>query len=133
MELWFPVVRAPLKVAEIHSETERRKRLMFDDTITKKLGDPVSTLETLPAQNFVPYSEGELDPPLVIDEDLVTSTEDAAFEKPMTDLLINTESSLLQGEMTKPSKAIGRTQDVHDNIIGTYDTNPLLNTMIYDV
>ena len=33
----------------------------------------------------------------------------------------------------KPVKVIRRTQDVHGNIIGTYDSNLLLNTMIYDV
>ena len=67
----------------------------------------MSTQDTLPAQNFVPYSEGGLEPPLIIDEDPVISAGDAAFEKPMTNLLINAELSLPQGETIKPAKVIG--------------------------
>ena len=122
-----------LKVAEIHSESEKRKRAIFDDIILKNLGDPLFTAPSLPVQDFVPYSDSELDPPLVLDEDTVTHTGEAMFEKPLTDMIINAELSLSQGELMQPAKVIGRSKDEHGKIVGTYDTNPLLNTLVYDV
>ena len=123
----------PLKVADIHYETEKWKRAIFDDIILKKLGDPIFTPPSLPVQDFVPYSDGELDPPLILDEDPVTPTGKAMFEKPLTDMIINAELSLPQGELMQPAKVIGRYKDAHGKIVGTYDTNPLMNTLVYDV
>ena len=123
----------PLKVEELHSETEKRKRAIFDDIIRKKLGDPIFTPPSLPAQDFVPYSDGELDPPLILDEDPVTPKGGSMFEKPLTDMVINAELSLPQGELMQPAKVIGRSKDEHGKIVGTYDTNSLLNTLVYDV
>ena len=33
----------------------------------------------------------------------------------------------------KKAKVVGRSKDDNGNIIGKYDRNPLLNTMVYDV
>ena len=70
----------PLKVEKLHSETEKRKRAIFDDIIRKKLGDHIFTPPSLPAQDFVSYSDGDLDPHLILDEDPVTPKGGAMFE-----------------------------------------------------
>ena len=58
----------------------------------------------------------------------------SVFEKPITDYWIHAEVSLPQGEKMKSVKVVGRSKDDEDgNIVGNYDDNPHLNTMLYDV
>ena len=125
----------PLLPEEITSESEKRKRAIFDDLITKKLGDSLTKPIKPPAPDYVPYADGELDPVLVheVDEDPVDADGTAVFEKPITDHWLNAELRLPQGENVKSAKVIGRSKDADGNVIGTYDNNPLLNTMLYDV
>ena len=33
----------------------------------------------------------------------------------------------------KKVKIVGRSKDYYENIIGKYDSNPMLNTMVYNV
>lgn len=95
----------------------------------------MSTPSKSHAPDYVPYADGELDPTPIheIDEDPVDVDGTAVFEKPITDHLINAELQLPQGEKLQSAKVIGRSKDIDGNIIGTYDHNPILNTMIYDV
>ena len=39
---------------------------------------------------------------------------------------------LPQGEEMKKAKVVGRSKGEDGNIIGKYDSNPMLNTMVYD-
>ena len=43
------------------------------------------------------------------------------------------ELILPQGENVNSVKVIGRYKDADVNVVGTYDNNPLLNTMLYNV
>ena len=47
-----------LRSSELHSETEKRKRIMFDDIILKNLGNCVSKPTTTDAPDHVLYSDG---------------------------------------------------------------------------
>jgi hypothetical protein len=49
--------------------------------------------------------------------------------------LINADVLLAQGQDLKAAKVLRRAKDHQDgsNIVGTYDDNPILNTMVYDV
>jgi hypothetical protein len=125
----------PLLPAELTSESEKRKRAIFDDIIMNKLGTAMSTPPKPPPSDFIPYADGELDPPPIheVDEDPVNGDGTAVFEKPITDHLINAELRLPQGENLQSAKVIGRSKDEHGLNVGTYDSNPLLNTMLYDV
>jgi hypothetical protein len=125
----------PLLPAELTAETEKRKRAIFDDLIMTKLGSALSSPSKPPPSDYVPYADGELDPPPLheLDEDPVDNDGTAVFEKPITDHLINAELSLPQGENLKSAKVIGRSKNEHGVTIGTYNNNPLLNTMVYDV
>ena len=124
-----------LTSSEIHSESERRKRSIFDDAIKAKLGDSMVKSTMLPPSTYVPYSDGNLDPHALheIDEDPVHTNGSTAFEKPLTDHWINAELNLPQGEHMKRAKVIGRSTDADGNVIGQYDQNPVLNSMTYDV
>ena len=85
----------PLSKAETTSEVERRKRDVFTDTITKKLGNSM-TKPPKPPPDYVPYEDGELDPiPLEdFDEDPIDSNGISTFEKPVIDHLIHAEVML---------------------------------------
>ena len=124
-----------LNKAEIHSETEKRKRAIFDDIILKKLGDSVRKPEKPIRGNFVPYAD-EVDPDpvqLPDDNDPIDTDGTSVFEKPITDQWINAELKLPQGELIRTAKVLGQSKDGDGQPVGMYDPNPLLNTAIYDV
>ena len=55
------------------------------------------------------------------------------LKKRITDHLIHAELYLPQGEDMKAAKVVGCTKDEDGNIIGTYDYDPMLKSMVYDV
>ncbi len=125
----------PLSDDEVNSEPERRKRLTFDNAITSKLGDSLTKPQQPLPTDYVPYADGELDPPPIheVDEDPADSDGTSVFEKPITDHWINAELTLPQGEKMQTAKVIRRSTDDNGKVIGKYDGNPLLNTLMYDV
>ena len=88
-----------------------------------------------PASDFIPYSDGDEVDPLNIptDNDPADKDRTSVLEKPITDQLLHCEVSLPQGEEYQTAKVMSRFKDVNGNIVGGYDDNPLLNTMVYDV
>ena len=83
--------------------------------------------------DFIPYSDGDLALPYPheVDEYPVQSDGISVFEKSNTDHRINAELKLTQYEMRKV-KVFSQSKDDNGHIIGKYDINPVLNTMIYD-
>lgn len=67
----------------------------------------------------MPYSDGDLDIPPLTPED--------------QDLLIHSEVHLPQGEKIRAGKVIRRSCDENGAITGSYNENPILNTLVYDV
>ena len=88
-----------------------------------------------PPSAFIPYSGGDLDLPALheVDEDPFHPYGAAVFENPITDIWIHAELNLPQGEVMKRVKLVRLSKDEDGNIIGKYDNNPMLNTMVYDV
>ena len=125
----------PLKTAKSTSETELRKRQLFDTLIRSKLGDSMVKPTTPLPTDYIPYSDGNMDPPSLheIDEDPVQPNGATVFEKPITDHWIHAELNLPQGEEMKAARVIGRSKNRDGNVIGSYNDNPLINTMVYDV
>ena len=125
-----------LTPSEISSPIEERKRQAFDAVITAKLGDSMS-MPAKPLPDFIePYeddSESGSPSSLPDDNDPISSPGVAMFEKPITDRLIHSELYLPQGEEMQAAKVIRRSKDADGNIIGTYDDNPMLNSLVYDV
>lgn len=125
----------PLTPAETTSEVEKQKRYAFNNKIKSKLGDSMTKPTKPLPKDYIPYADGNLDPPALheVDEDPVQPNGTAVFEKPITDHWINAELNLPQGEQMKPARVVGRSKDQNGNVIGSYDSNPMLNTMLYDV
>ena len=125
-----------LRKEELYSEVEKRKRQLFDDLIRSKMGDSMRfpPKDAIP-QSYTPYSDdSESDFPRLPDEnDPADSSNVSTFEKPITDQLIHCEVNLPQGDQIRQAKVIARSKDENGNIIGSYDVNPLLNTLVYDV
>ena len=127
----------PLTVSELHSPTEKQKRDLFDKLIREKLGDSITVTQLSKPENSpdladYQYDEGE-EPPIIPDEDPVDADGKAVFDQPYSDLLLNAEVLLPQGEDIKSAKVIGRSKDSNGDVVGEYDANPLLNSLLYDV
>ena len=120
---------------ELHSDSEKKKRNLFDSIIVKKLGDSMHRPESSSFPEWTPYEDDDNFSSLHIpdDQDPVDEKGSTAFEKPITDRWINAELNLPLGETMEYAKVIGRTHDDNGNVIGTYDDNPILNSMTYDV
>ena len=120
------------------NDIEQRKRQIFSDAIRQRYGDSIS-LPPEPdpdAATYVPYldNDDETKPtPLLDDEDPVDNQGRPISEQPLFDRLINAELSLPQGEEMQNARVLRRSKDQNGNIIGSYDDNPILNTIVYDV
>ena len=69
----------------------------------------------------------------ILDEDTVDETGKGVFETPFTELIIHANVVLPRGEELHSGKVTGQTKYLDVNLIKTYDQNPLLNSMLYDV
>ena len=121
----------PLNKAELVSDIEKRKRTVFDDLIAKKLGTSM-TKPPKPPDNVEPYSDGNLDPISIddVNEDPIDNSGRSVFEKPVLDHLIHAEVTLPQGENMQLAKVVGRTRNDNGTQIGTFDIDPMLNTLV---
>ena len=124
-----------LRWDEIHSQLEIEKRKVFDSIIRHKLGDSISLPDKSNKATLVPYADDETPQPPTLpnDDDPVTKDGLAAFERPMTDTLINAEVTLPHDDRMQCAKVISRVLDANGDFIGDYDNNPVLNTMMYNV
>ena len=124
-----------LRPSEVNSTTEQRKRKLFDDRVEKKLGSSMEFPTKDSKSKYIPYEDDSGDaPPLIPDDnDPVEANGKAMFEKPITDMLIHSEVHLPQGDTMRSAKVLGRSKGPDGKIIGSYDHNPLLNTLVYDV
>ena len=123
-----------LRPDEITSPSEITKRTLFDDLIRIKLGDAAKFPDPPPNPRIQgPNNNGNIDE---LDEDSDNDEEDfnlPEVTQPMTDPLINAEVHLPQGEELKAATVTGRSLDPQGETVGTYHSNPMLNTMVYDV
>ena len=109
----------------------------FGDVILSKFGNSMSLPSAPPPADE--FTEEHLlqehdDIPVEIPlEDPVDASGRAVYEKPFTDYLIHAEVLLPQGEGIQSAKVKGRSRDLNGNVIGTFDTNPILNSIVYDV
>ena len=108
---------------------------MFDNLIKSKLGDSMSIPPSPLVTTYIHYSDGiELELVQLPDnKDPVDKENNTIFEKPITDHWIHVELNLPQGEELRRAKVISRTKDKDGSIRGTYDDQPNLNSLIYDI
>ena len=130
-----------LSLVEINKDSEKSKRLIFDKLITQKLGDSTNlppspikpSFSELDEYNYDPRESDSDEPIGWIDGDPIEPDGTAVFENSRSDTLINAEVLLPQGEDIITAKVKGRHVTENGEVVGKYNTNPTLNSIIYDV
>jgi hypothetical protein len=80
------------------------------------------------------YSDEDTEPMEMPEiDDPVDATGVAVNQQPLYDKMIHHEVVMAQGDKMRPAKVIGRTIGPDGHTIGTYNENPVLNSMVYDV
>ena len=126
----------PLKVEETHSEREKEMRRIFDRLIERRWGTamtPPNCTTTDTDDSYDEYEDDYEDPRVLPDiEDTVDSKGKLLNQMPAYDQL-KAEVSLQLGDDMELGKVTQRAVGPDGNVAGTYDDNPMLNTMIYEV
>jgi hypothetical protein len=133
----------PLKVDEIHSAQEQQKRKIFDGLIERRHGTSINPpLIISDDENNENYSDNEFeeyeddDEPARITpdiEDMVDVNGKLLNQQPAYDQILHSEVSLQMGEDMIVGRVTKRAIDLDGIVAGTYDENPYLNSMIYEV
>ena len=125
---------SPTNTAEVN------KRTAFDAEIKERLGDSIAVEEQTqrksmdPTNNFDYEDHDELEPINVIPEaDATDATGRPLNQQSVADLLINAEVLLPQGDSQLLAKVIRRSIDSNGIATGSFDENPMLNSLVYDV
>lgn len=113
---------------------EARKREIFASATSDKFGDSMSPPpEPLSDKDFVPYEDDEVEPLTMPESDPLDANGCPISEQPYFDRLIHAELTLPQGEELQNARVVGRHKDSDGNVVGTFNENPILNTIVYDV
>ncbi len=121
------------------NESEVAKREAFTSSIRAHLGDsmsaPVNPLSDDPCDDWdLDLYEDDEDggAPSIPEADFVDAAGKPVLQQSFADTLINAEVLLPHEESTALATVLRRTVDENGRMIGTYNDNPLLNTMVYD-
>ena len=88
----------PLTVAELNSDTEKKKREIFDACIEKRWGTAAYP-SAPPVTPFVPYEDDEETPHEIPEmDDPVDPTGNAVDQQPLYDKMIHAEVVMPQGD-----------------------------------
>ena len=125
-----------LTTEEIHSNSEKLMRKYFDDSIKKIHDDSMSLTDKTPEPNYMSLSDIDDEDEYPVDipyDDPVDATSKAIYDNPFTDIMVHAKVNSPQGESVQFDKVQGITKEDDGNIFGTFDSNPILNSIIYDV
>jgi hypothetical protein len=125
-----------LTVAEIHNPIEQRKRKVFDELIERRWGTSISPPKTgneekPEFENYADEDEPERAVPDI--EDAVDTNGRLLDQQPAYDAIINAEVQLQLGEEFVTGKVKQRALGPDGKVTGSYDDNPMLNSIIYEV
>jgi hypothetical protein len=128
----------PLKPKELRSENETRKRKLFDELIERRWGTSINPPKVESTENddnfFEEYNDSDDFARVIPDiEDSVDSTGKLINQQPAYDAMLNAEVRMNVGNYVANGKVKRRAIGADGKLIGTYDDNPILNTMIYEV
>ena len=120
------------------NEVEAQKRVSFNADITAKLGDSVK-LPSNPLPDWVepdwdsePYGDDTTPEHEPFEADLVDAAGKPILMHSLTDVLINAEVLLSKDDSTALARVIRRAVDSNGKVIGEWDSNPILNTLVYE-
>ena len=132
-------VRA-LQLAEIHSDTEKRKRDVFDALIERRWGSPMNIpntddieMTTDTENNDDKNNDNETTKNRIDIEDSVDSQGALINQLPAYDRLLNAEIMVQSEEGQVSGKVTKRVLGPDGKVAGKYDDNPYLNSIIYEV
>ena len=130
----------PLQLAELHSDTEKRKQAIFDVLIERRWGSPMNTPNTDDANittntenNEVDNDETTTSKQHIDIEDSVDSQGRLMNQLPAYDNLLNAEIMVQAEEGQVSGKVIKQALGLDGKVIGKYDDNPYLNSIMYEV
>jgi hypothetical protein len=123
----------------VSNEVELAKRTVYNADVRSKLGDSIK-LPSKRLPKFVqqdwdaePYDDYEVEKPLEpFEADLLDAAGRPILMHSLTDVLINAEVLLDHGDSAALARVIRRTVDSDGNVIGSWDSNPILNTLVYE-
>ena len=128
------------QLAELHSDTEKLKRDIFDALIERRWGLPMSTPNKDDADITTDTEDNEIDDndettsKRHIDiEDSVDSQGTLMNQLPAYDRLLNAEIMVQAEEGQVSGKVIKRVFGPDGKVAGKYDNNPYLNSIMYKV
>jgi hypothetical protein len=120
------------------NEVKALKRASFTAEITSKLGDSVR-LPSTPLPEMVepdwdsePYGDDSTPVLKPFEADLVDAANKPILMHSLTDALINAEVLLSKDDSTALSRVGSRAVDSNGKVIGKWDSNPIINTLVYE-
>ena len=128
-----------LQLAELHSDTEKWKRVIFDALIEKRWGSPISTPNKDDADMTTHTEDNEVDDEETtskqhIDiEDSIDSQGTLMNQLLAYDRLLNAEIMVQAEEGQVSGKVIKREFGPDGKVAGKYDDNTYLNSIMYEV
>ena len=122
------------------NEVESTKRATYNASITRILGDSVAVpVGPLPdpqeedPYDLEPYGDDVHDDvPLMPEADFVDAAGKPMLQQSFTDTLINVDVLLPKGDSDALAKVMRRSVDANGKVIGSFNENPLLNTILYE-
>ncbi len=115
------------------------KRTAYNADVREKLGDSIK-LPSKRLPKFVlqdwdvePYDDDEVNKLLEpFEADLLDAAGRPILMRYLTDVLINEEVLLDHGESAALARVIRQAVNLDGNVIGSWDSNPILNTLVYE-
>jgi hypothetical protein len=125
------------------NKVETEKHSLFIVAIHGVLGDSVKIPKNVPLDNNAtkafdalwdldPYEDDDEVLPFIPDADLKDAAGKPFEVCSVADALINMEEMLPNGNSMAIAKVVRRGVDDEDRFVGTFNNNPLLNTLLYD-
>jgi hypothetical protein len=113
---------------EIDSPIEQQKRGEFDNAIKRRLGDSISLADIITDQTPI---EKPVDDPSIPEADDIGEPDD--YDQ-FLDQFLGAEVLLAQdGEHMQSAQVVKRVVDENGRAKGSYNSNPMLNTRVYEV
>jgi hypothetical protein len=124
-----------LTTAEIHSPIKIKKHEVFNALIERRWGMSISPLKPGNDQPEFESYEDDDEPQQIVPEieDIVDSTSKVLDQQPAYDRLINAKVQLQLGDELAVGKVTQHAVGPDGRVVGTYDDNPMLNSIVYDV
>jgi hypothetical protein len=125
------------------NEVESEKRSLFNVAIHNVLGDSVRIPKVIPLDNDAtkafdalcdldPYEDDDQILPVMPNADLKDAAGKPFDVRSFADALINAEVMLPSGDSMAIAKVVRRGVNNDGLLIGTFNDNPLLNTLLYE-